>query len=193
MQMENSRTSYGAFARTLHWLIATLIVVQFLLAPIPENLPPGIHVDPPFGLDKLGLLMRHKSFGMTVLMLMLLRVIWRWRSPPPALPPQMKTAERGLARVSHIAFYVILLAMPVSGLLMSSAKGFSTTWFNVWTWPNLIGRNEQAFDVLRTTHDTLSRVLFFLALLHILAALKHHFWNKDSVLVRMLPFSKITK
>jgi cytochrome b561 len=67
------------------------------------------------------------------------------------------------------------------------------SWFGVFTWPNLIGKNERAFDWLRGTHDTLSWALFAIAVLHILAALKHHFWNKDDVLVRMLPFTKSEK
>jgi len=71
---------------------------------------------------------------------------------------------------------------------MSSAKNYSVSWFGLFTWPNLIGKNEAAFDFLRATHDTMSVILFSIAVLHILAALKHHFWNKDNVLLRMLPF-----
>ena len=83
--------------------------------------------------------------------------------------------------------------MPMTGWLMSSAKSYSVSWFGLFTWPNLIGKNEAAFDFLRSTHDTLSGVLFGIAVLHILAALKHHFWNKDNVLLRMLPFTKSEK
>ena len=193
MQTTPASTRYGSVARGFHWIVAALIVVQFLLAPIPENLPPNIHVDPPFGLDKLGLLARHKSFGMTVLMLMVVRALWRWRNAPPDLPETMKPAARFLARATHIAFYVILIAMPLSGWMMTSAKGASANWFGLWTWPSLIGQNHHAFGLLRATHDTLSRVLFVLALLHVAAALKHHFWNKDAVLMRMLPFGRSAK
>ena len=73
---------------------------------------------------------------------------------------------------------------------MSSAKNYSVSWFGLFTWPNLIPKNENAFGLLRSTHDILSGVLFAIAVLHILAALKHHFWNKDDVLLRMLPFTK---
>ncbi len=190
MQLENSSTSYGTVARTFHWLIAGLIVVQFILAPIPENLPPGIHVQPPFGLDTAGVLARHKSFGMTVLLLMLVRLFWRRRSPPPRLPPTMKPLERRLAKISHIAFYVILLAMPLSGWLVVQAKGSSASWFGLWTWPNFLEKSDAAYRAFSLTHEILSRMIFFLALLHIAAALKHHFWNKDGVLVRMLPFGR---
>jgi cytochrome b561 len=80
--------------------------------------------------------------------------------------------------------------MPLTGWMMSSAKNYSVSWFSLFTWPNLIAKNEAAFNFLLATHQTLSYVLFVIAVLHILAALKHHFWNRDNVLLRMLPFTK---
>jgi cytochrome b561 len=173
---------YSAVAQIFHWLIAALIVTQFVLAKMQEHLPIGIH--------KLALLARHKSVGMTVLMLAVLRLLWRLRNPPPELPPGMTPLERALARGTHLAFYVLLFAMPITGWLMSSAKNYSVSWFGMFTWPNLIGKNEAQFDFLRSTHHLLSDALFVIAVLHILAALKHHCWNKDDVLLRMLPFIK---
>jgi cytochrome b561 len=158
-------------------------VTQFILAYLADDLPLGIH--------KLALLARHKSFGMTVLMLAILRLLWRLKNPPPALPPGMTPLERSLARATHIAFYVLLFAMPLTGWLMSSAKNYSVSWFGVFTWPNLIAKNETAFNLLRSTHHLLSYALFAIAVLHVLAALKHHFWDKDPVLLRMLPFTKL--
>ena len=178
-------TRYSAVAKTFHWLIAGLIVTQFVLANLEDDLP--------ISARKLALLARHKSFGMTVLMLAILRGLWRLRNPPPALPPGMTPVERLLARATHIAFYVLLFVMPLTGWLMSSAKNYSVSWFGLFTWPNLIGKNEHAFELLRSTHDFLSGVLFGIAVLHILAALKHHFWNKDDVLVRMLPLTNSQK
>jgi cytochrome b561 len=147
----------------------------------------------PLGARKLALLARHKSFGMTILMLAALRLLWRLFNRPPELPAGMSTVEKRLARATHVLFYVFLFVMPLTGWMMSSAKNYSVSWFDQFTWPNLIVPNERAFDLLRTTHDTLSWLLFALALLHILAALKHHFWNKDGVLKRMLPFTKSEK
>jgi len=172
-------------AQGLHWIIAALIVTQFVLAYLAEDLPLGIH--------KLALFARHKSFGMTILMLAALRLGWRLTHAPPPLPAGMSPLERFLARATHAAFYILLFAMPVTGLLMSSAKNYSVSWFGLFTWPNLIPKNEAAFEALRTTHDLLSDVLFAVAVLHVLAALKHHFWNKDDVLLRMLPFGKTAK
>ena len=185
MPNQSTPTRYSAVAQAFHWLIAALIVTQFVLANMADDLPLGAH--------KLALLARHKSFGMTVLMLAVLRLLWRLKNPAPELPPGMAPLERRLARGTHIAFYVLLFAMPMTGWLMSSAKNYSVSWFGLFTWPNLIGKNESAFDFLRSTHHLLSDVLFAIAVLHILAALKHHFWNKDDVLRRMLPFTKSEK
>src|SRR5450755_1332245 len=178
-------TRYTAVAQGFHWLIAALVVVQFTLAWSADDLP--------LGARKLALLARHKSFGMTILMLAVLRLLWRLVNRPPALPAGMTNIEMKLARAAHVLFYVLLFVMPVTGWMMSSAKNFSVSWFNLFTWPDLIAPNEQAFTLLKATHDTLSWLLFAAAILHILAALKHHFWNKDDVLKRMLPFTKTEK
>jgi len=185
MPSRGASERYGAVAQAFHWLIAALIVIQFVLANLAGALPIGAH--------KLALLARHKSVGMTVLMLAILRLLWRLKHPPPGLPAGMAPWERLLARATHATFYVLLFAMPVTGWLMSSAKNYSVSWFGVFSWPNLIGKNESAFEWLRSTHDFLSGVLFVIAVLHILAALKHHLWDKDDVLVRMLPFARIDK
>jgi cytochrome b561 len=185
MPNRSTPTRYGAVAQTFHWLVAALIVIQFVLAYTADGLPLGVH--------KLALLARHKSFGMTVLMLAILRLLWRLKNPPPELPTGMTPLERMLARATHVAFYVLLFAMPITGWLMSSAKNYSVSWFGLFTWPNLIIKNEAQFDFLRSTHHLLSDALFVIAVLHVLAALKHHFWNKDDVLLRMLPFVKTNR
>jgi cytochrome b561 len=173
---------YSAVAKAFHWIIAALIVTQFVLANLEDDLP--------IGARKLALLARHKSVGMTILMLAVLRLLWRLKNPPPALPSEMAPLQRALARATHVAFYVLLFVMPVTGWMMSSAKNYSVSWFGFFTWPNLIGKNTAAYNFLHATHEALSDVLFAIAVLHILAALKHHFWNKDNVLLRMLPFNK---
>jgi cytochrome b561 len=185
MPISSSPRRYSAVAQGFHWIIAGLIVTQFTLAWMADDLPLGMH--------KLALLARHKSFGMTVLMLAVLRLLWRLFNRPPELPAGMSKVEAFLAKSTHILFYILLFAMPLTGWLMSSAKNYSVSWFGRFTWPDLIGKNERAFELLKTTHQTLSWLLFSLAILHILAALKHHFWDKDDVLKRMLPFTKSEK
>ncbi len=181
MSRTNARSRYGLVAQTLHWVIAALIVTQFVLARTADRLPLGVR--------KLMLLARHKSFGMTVLMLAVLRLLWRLFNAPPPLPGAMTPWEQTLSRVTHASLYVFLFAMPLTGWMMSSAKNYSVSWFGLFTWPNLISPNETAFNLLRNTHHLLSDALFAIATLHIIAALKHHFWNKDDVLLRMLPLA----
>jgi cytochrome b561 len=120
---------YTPTAQALHWLIALLIVVQFVLARMAAPLP--------LGARKLALLAEHKSFGMTVFMLAVIRFAWRLRNLPPSLPTSMHRVERFLARFTHVGFYVLLIAMPLSGWLMSSAKNYSVSWFGAFSWPNL--------------------------------------------------------
>jgi cytochrome b561 len=170
---------YGITAQALHWIVAGLVAAQFVVARMAAHLP--------LGARKLALLGEHKSFGMTVFMLAVIRLAWRLKNPAPPLPTDMHRVERLLARVTHVSFYVLLFAMPLSGWLMSSAKNYSVSWFGTFTWPNLIGHNEAAFNFFKALHHLLSNVLFAIASLHVLAALKHHFWNRDDVLVRMLP------
>jgi cytochrome b561 len=182
MPAERPPIRYTGVAQLLHWVIAALIIIQFPLAWTAMDLPLGMH--------KLALFARHKSVGMTVLMLAVVRVGWRLSHRAPALPAGMTPVERVLANATHVAFYVLLFAMPLTGWTMSSAKNYSVSWFGLFTWPNLIGQSDTAFAVLKATHDYLSYALFAIAVLHVLAALKHHFWNHDDVLRRMLPFLK---
>jgi cytochrome b561 len=182
MPSQSPPDRYSAVAKTFHWIIAALVVTQFVLFYLEDDLPKGSR--------KLHLLDWHKSVGMTILMLAILRLVWRLRHAPPALPAHMNSLERRLAHGTHVAFYILLFAMPLTGWMMSSAKNYSVSWFWLFTWPNLIAQNEAAYNFLHATHEVLSDVLFAIAVLHVLAALKHHFWNKDNVLVRMLPFTK---
>jgi cytochrome b561 len=185
MPNQSSPTRYSAVAQGFHWIIAGLIVTQFTLALIADDLPLGVH--------KLAVLARHKSFGMTVLMLAVLRLLWRLFNRPPELPAGMSNIEKAFARGTHVLFYVLLFAMPLTGWLMSSAKNYSVSWFGRFTWPDLIAPNERAFELLKTTHHLMGWLLLTVAILHILAALKHHFWDKDDVLRRMLPFTHTEK
>ncbi len=171
--------TYTPVARLLHWVIAGLIVVQYVLANLAE--------DSPSKLQQLALLARHKSFGMTILMLAILRLLWRLFHRAPELPDSMKPWERRLATLTHGIFYFLLFAMPLAGWFMSSARNISVSWFDLFTWPDLIPVNKAAFKFFDTAHTVMAKALFVLAILHILAALKHYLVDKDDVMQRMLP------
>ena len=122
MPARNTPDRYGSVAQTLHWLVVALLVIQFTLGKIAENLP--------LGPDKLGTLARHKSVGITILTLAVMRLAWRSFNPPPPLPP-MPHWQVFAARVSHTALYALLFAMPFTGWMMSSASNYPVSWFGL--------------------------------------------------------------
>ena len=181
MTLRNTPRRWGAIAQLLHWLIVLFIVAQFTLATLFEQLPAGA--------KKLTLLSRHKSIGITILVLALVRLAWRWSNPTPTLPNTLKPYERALARLTHALLYVLLFAVPLSGWLMSSARGFPVSWFGFLQLPDLVPKNKVLYEALVTTHGILAWTLGIVATVHLVAALKHHFVLKDDVLRRMLPSS----
>jgi cytochrome b561 len=183
MTLRNTTYSWGSLSKGLHWLIVLLIIVQYVLAERADDLP--------LGMEKLATLARHKSVGMTILLLALLRLLWRWLNPTPALPKGMRTWEIGLAHLSHFALYCTIFALPLTGWMMSSAKNYPVSWFNLFQFPNLVSPNETLYRFMHDTHEVLFNVMIAVALLHVAGALKHHFINKDSVLRRMLPFVRV--
>ena len=181
MAIRNTTQRWGAVAQLLHWLIVALVITQFTLAMLFDDLPPSAH--------KLALLARHKSVGITILMLAALRLAWRWANPTPPLPDTLKPWERSAARFNHVLLYVLLFAVPVAGWTMSSARGFPVSWFGLFTLPDLVPKNKALYELLVTTHGILAWTLGVVAIIHMLAALKHHFVLKDDVLRRMLPLT----
>ena len=182
MTLRNTTRRWGAIAQLLHWLIVLFIVAQFTLATLLVD-------ELPAGAKKLTLLSRHKSIGITILMLALVRLAWRWSNPTPTLPDTLKPYERVLARLTHALLYVLLFAIPLSGWLMSSARGFPVSWFGFLQLPDLVPKNKALYEALLTTHGILAWTLGIVATVHLVAALKHHFVLKDDVLRRMLPSS----
>jgi cytochrome b561 len=182
MTLRNTTLRWGAVAQTFHWVIVVLLVIQVTLAEMADDLPTGMH--------KLTLLARHKSVGITILALVILRLAWRAVNEHPTLPGNLKPYERTLARLTHLALYVLLFAMPLTGWTMSSARGFPVSWFGFFTLPDLVPKSRPLYEALVMTHQTLAWFLFAVVALHVAAALKHHFVHKDDVLRRMLPFTR---
>lgn len=173
-------TSYTLTARWLHWLIVAAIVLQYVLANLAD-----VAAGESETLRQLALLANHKSVGMTILVVAILRLAWRWRHPAPALPLHMGEWQRRAASLTHWSLYGCLLLLPTSGWLMSSASAYSVSWFNILPLPDLVGPDEQLTEQLKVVHEALAGCLFVLALLHIGAAIKHALWDRDDVLIRM--------
>lgn len=176
---ESSR--YSAIAILLHWAIAALIIV---------NLALGIGHDA-FGRASMPTVMGiHKSIGFTVLVLSLARLAWRLAHPAPALPAAMPGWQVVLARATHIFFYVAIIALPLTGWLMSSASPlrFPLEFFGLFPIPYLpVPQSREAAGGWGQAHELLGFATIGVLLLHVAGALKHHFVDRDDVLVRMLP------
>lgn len=179
MPARNTPVRYGYVAQTLHWTIVGLLIVQVTLAKIAEGLP--------LGLEKLAVLARHKSFGITILGLAVVRLAWRFFNRPPPLPP-MPGWQAALARLNHWALYALLFATPIAGWLMSSASNYPVSWFGLVQLPDFVAPNEALEEQLEEVHEALAKSLIVLALLHLAAALKHQFIDRDGLLYRMLPW-----
>jgi len=179
MQFKNSAARYGLIAQLLHWGIVVLIVTQFVLAEQAE--------DATSLLKKAQTLTLHKNIGMTIFMLAVIRLLWRLANTTPAPLPQIARWQQRIADITHWALYALILLTPLAGWLMSSAKSYSVSYFGWFTFPDLIAPNESSYETFHVVHEVLAFSILNLALLHIAAALKHHFWDKDNVLRRMLP------
>jgi len=180
MPLRNTASSYGAVAKFLHWGIVILIIAQYVLAEAADELADGP--------EKLGVIANHKAIGMLVLLLMLTRIGWKLaqRGLPQPLP--MPRAQRIVAAAGHGILYLLLLALPLSGWLMASAAGDPPGFFGLFEFPSLMGASHDLHEALEEVHETLFDAVVVVAVLHVLAAVYHHFRVKDDTLRRMLPF-----
>jgi cytochrome b561 len=184
------RDRYTAVAITLHWLIAALILSNIALAWYFGTLT---------GLERTEPTQWHKSIGITVLLLSVLRLGWRLVSPPPPLPADVKGWEKFVAQAVHVLFYVIMLGMPLTGWAMVSASPlihvFPIRLYHLIPWP-AIGplttlphdQMKAAHKVLAQSHGLLALLAYALIVLHVGAALMHQFVRRDAIAARMLPF-----
>jgi cytochrome b561 len=175
----DERPRYTAVALSLHWLLAVLLLGMMALGFYMHDL----HLSP----LKLRLVNWHKWIGVTVFLLAMLRLVWRAAHAPPPLPTAMSPLLRAAASGLHLVLYALMFLIPLSGWIMSSARGFQTVWFGVLPLPDLVAKDVALGERLLQLHATLNLLLLLLVVLHLVAALKHHFIDRDDVLVRMLP------
>lgn len=168
---------YTRTAIALHWLIAATAIVQFTWGWWMQGIakqPVGPRVDA-YNL--------HKSVGLTIFVLMCVRLLWRWRHPAPVLPP-LPHWQVMLARGTHIALYVALFAMPLAGYLGSVFSGYPVRYFGVtlpaWGW-----KSETIKDLMSAVHFVTSWVLATAVALHVAGALKHWLVDRDGLVARM--------
>ncbi len=188
--MENTVTSperYNRIAIILHWLIAIFIIGLVPVGLWMEDAPKEI---------QLTVFQLHKSFGLMVLFLSLARIGWRLLNPPPPLPITMKAWEKFAAHATHLVFYGLIIVIPLSGWAMVSAspKNIPTMFLTLFNWPHIwflaqlgMEQKKALADGFHEVHELLAFGAIGLLLLHVGAALKHQFLNKDDEMVRMIP------
>jgi len=177
--LRNTAERYGAVAQLLHWTIAALVLVQFALGVTAQDLP--------LGMERLIVLSRHKALGMTVFVLVLLRLAWRVFSPAPPPPADLRALPRRLAQGTHGLLYALLLLMPVMGWVSSSASNLTATWFALFAFPDLVDPDPDLAELAKDIHASLAWLLAAVLIVHVSAAVWHHAVRRDEVLWRMLP------
>lgn len=182
MALRSDDAHWGSVAKTFHWLMALLILGLGVVGLVMTDLPNSP--------QKLKIYALHKSVGLTVLALALLRLAWRLLDRRPRDVP-MPRWQALAAHGAHLALYVLMLALPLSGWLFNSAAGFPLQWFGQFNLPSLTGGRDEALKAIaHEAHELGWWLLVAVLLAHAGGALKHHLLDRDATLRRMLPFAR---
>jgi cytochrome b561 len=177
--MRNSPTQYGSLARFFHWAIAILVIVTIPIAWTMLRIGEGPMQD--------RLFVVHESIGLTIFVLAILRVVWRFVEPPPSLPATVPPGQALLAQINHWLLYLLLFLMPVTGYLSVVAGGYPLNFFALFNVPRLVAKSESLAKFTENAHLALQYAVYALVLIHVAAALHHHLVKRDGVLRRMWP------
>jgi len=176
----NSKEAYGIIAQLLHGCVAVLIFTQIVLGLYAANLP--------VSMARLQWLSHHKSLGLTILALVIMRLLWRQIDAPPPLPHTMAKWEHHAANAMHRALYLIPVLAMLAGWLYASAAGLTVNWFGQMLIPDLIAKNTELAPLLKALHHVLVGLLVLLLIAHIGAAVRHALMLHDRVVQRMFPW-----
>lgn len=180
MKLGNTKDSYGIVSKSFHWVMALGIIFLLILGFYMHGLPSSP--------DKFALYGLHKSIGAILLFLVILRFVWRVGGLIPLLPDNIPNWQKISANLIHYALYGLMFLMPLSGWFMSSAAGYPVSIFGLVTLPALISPNRELVGLFKEFHEIFAWGIIALLVLHILAAVKHHFIDRDNILRRMLPW-----
>ena len=181
----NSENRYGAVAVALHWLMATLLLALVALGLYMVRLP-----DVGFDTAKIRLILYHKEMGVLAFALAMLRLAWRVTNVLPRLVENLPDWQKFAARFVHLCFYGLMLALPITGWLMSSATAIPVSFLGWFDLPDLVPYDESLFHLLIAIHDVLGWAFLVLFIVHAGAALGHHLFFKDETLRKMLPAAR---
>jgi cytochrome b561 len=180
MQIRNTRQRWGGVTQTLHWLVVLLVLSQltvgFTLGDLPQNDPLAPKLFPV-----------HTTLGISIFLIMVLRLLWRLGNRVPLLPDTLPPWQKWLAHANHWLFYILLIGLPIGGYLVVSGHGHPVPFF-IWQLPPVIGKSERLANLIMILHASGAVVLTVLIVLHVSAALRHALLLRDGVLRRMTPF-----
>lgn len=181
MIWRNTNDRYGTIAQSFHWIVALLVIGLLCVGLYMTGLKPGP--------DMFKIYALHKSVGIVVLGLAVLRLIWTLSNPHPHALPTHQKWERFLAKLVHVFLYFAIIAMPLSGWIMSSAKGFPVNLFGIegLTLPDLVSTDKNIARSAGQFHEFAAYALIAAIGLHFAGAMKHHVIDKDGTLRRMVP------
>ena len=179
MPLKNTHARWGSVSTSLHWLIVALILTMAWLGLTMGGLPNGP--------DKAATYALHKSIGITILALVIVRLLWRVYAGAPAPVAGTPRLHTRAAALAHAGLYALLFAMPVSGWVVNSSAGYPLQWFALVNLPAIAGRDQDLLEFAKDLHEWLFWALVTLSALHAAAAFYHHLFVRDATLVRMLP------
>lgn len=177
----NTEQNYGLVSRANHWLSAFIFIGLIVVGIYMHELE-----DSP---EKFQLYALHKSLGVGIFLLMMLRLIWLKVSPNPEQLSKNKF-EHILGHATKGILYLAMIMLPISGWVMSNSAGYDVAFFNLFILPNIVGENETIHEIAKTAHGTAGPLMILFILLHVAGAMKHHFVYKDATLLRMLGKNK---
>ncbi len=177
--MSQSNETYTPTAIRLHWLMAALLVIAFAVGHYMSDL----ELSP----WKIKVFAWHKWLGITLFLLLLVRLLWRAGHRPPALPATMSVPLKRLTGLAHGALYLLMVVIPITGWLHSSAAGISVVYLNLIPLPDLVPKDKALSEAFENIHAGLNWAFMVLVLGHVAAALKHQWLDKDHLLERMRP------
>ena len=179
--MNNSKQYYTCTAQIIHWLMAIIFILAWIVGFYSGNFL-SYEVDGSFKGDVITF---HKNIATTIIFLVVVRIFWRYTHPTPQLPETMSPTMKKLAHAGHLALYFVLLALPITGCLYSWSVGYPAPVLYLFDLPALIGENPAVTAIVKPLHIWISWAAGLLLVVHVLAALKHHFIDKDNVLNSM--------
>lgn len=186
MPLKNDATSYGTLSKTLHWLMAAIIITLIAVGIYMAGLPKETAEQKQYAFQFYGL---HKSFGVVALLLIIVRLAWIRLSPPPALPAVFDAKEQKVVRLLQSLLYILMLLLPLSGYLMSNAGGYPINLFGLGELPALVGKSKGLGDIAHEAHEIMGFAMLLLIVLHMAGAIKHRLKDRggeSDILKRML-------